>query len=61
MLTTVRIRIGKRHNRDFVVCVRLEPFEASVSVPLAGLSRYRLSQRQAMFELAGAENRCHAE
>jgi hypothetical protein len=30
-------------------------------VPLEGLPTYRLSQRQAMFELARAENRCHRE
>ena len=28
--------IGKRHSQDFVVGVRLGPFEVSVSVPLLG-------------------------
>jgi hypothetical protein len=32
-----RMRIGKRHSQDFVVGVRLERFDASVSVPLSGL------------------------
>jgi hypothetical protein len=40
---------------------REERSRASMTLPLAGLPRYRLSQRQAMFELAGAENRCHPE
>jgi hypothetical protein len=29
-------RIGKRHNEGFVVSVRPEPCDASVSVPLTG-------------------------
>jgi hypothetical protein len=36
--SALRKPIGKRHSQAFVLGVRLERFDASVSVPLSGLT-----------------------
>jgi hypothetical protein len=38
--------MGKRQSQDFVVCIQLEPFEASVSVPQPGRSPARRAVRK---------------